>query len=299
MDKRTLAALLDDDREMILANLARDRSLPAAQTALEKAVDRVMYRYTEAAESAIMRDSAQHILQAMKSALPMIDAVGEARTWKKEAAKAEKRGLKMGPMAVIALALGLMLVLASVLAVMFAGHMGGALAFVKALLPTALGCGLLFWAGAQAASPKKRKKRADAPADEDLRTEYLVDVEKAFHMLRGAMLLADGQLERIREEAALEDQRRLEASPAGGVSGEALELFSELLESAYAAKDDGAKESISAIRFYLHNARIDVADFEPGRESWFEFLPADKPGTLRPALVSGGRLLKKGMASKQ
>lgn len=297
MDKLSLAALLDDDREMILANLARDRSLPAAQASLEKAVDRVMYRYTEAAESPALRDSAQHILQAMKNALPMMDVVGEARAWKKEYAKPEKRGLSMGPLALIALILGLVLVLAAVVGVLLAGRLVGALAFLKALLPAALGCGLLFWAGIAAARPKKKKK-TEAEEPEAVRTEYLVDAEKAFHVLRGAMLLADGQLDRIREENALAEQERSEASPAGDVPGAALDLFSELLESAYAAGDEGARESVSAIRFYLHGAGIDVVDLEAGREGWFEFLPADHPGTLRPALVSGGRLLKKGMAAR-
>ena len=296
MDKLSLAALLDDDREMIIASLARDRSLPAAQAALEKAVDRVMYRYTEQCDSPELRDSSQYILQAMKNVLPMIDAVGEARSWKREAEQPGKRGLKLGVWGALLLALGALLVLASVLAVMFAGHLGGALAFVKALLPSALGCGALFWAGILAARP--RRPKAKGAPEEAVRTEYLVDVEKAFHVLRGAMLLADGQLERMREELAAQDARRNETSPAGEVSGAALDLFSELLESAYAAGDEAAKESASAMRFYLHSAGIDVADYAEGRESWFEFLPADRPGTLRPALVCGGKLLKKGMAAR-
>ena len=296
MDRPSLAALLDDDREMILANLARDRSLPAAQAALEKAIDRVMYRYTEQAGSEALRDGAQYILQAMKNALPMIDAVGEARNWKREAVRPEKKGLTMGPLAVIALLVGLVLVIASVVGVMLAGRLGGALAFVKALLPAALGCAALFWAGVMAARPRRRKGKAEA--EEAVRTEYLVDVEKAYHVLRGAMLLADGQLERMREDAEARDQQSREADPAGGVSGEAMELFSQLLEAACASKDEGSKESAAAIRFYLHGVGIDVIDWEPGREQWFEFLPADRPGTLRPALMSGGKLLKKGLAAR-
>ena len=296
MENLSLAALLDEDREMVLANLNRDRSLAAAQVALEKAIDRVMYRYTELAPGETLRDSAQYILQAMKNTLPVIDMVGEARAWKKEASKPEGRGLRMGPWALISLILGLLLVLASVLAVLIAGHMGGALAFVKALLPAGLGCGAIFWAGAQAAKPGKKK--GGAAAEEAVRTEYLVDAEKAFHVLRGAMLLADGQLARIREDREAEARQDAEASPAGGLSGAALDLFAELLENAYAAGGDGARESVSAMRFYLHNAQIDVVDYEEGREGWFEFLPADRPGTLRPALVTGGRLLKKGMAAR-
>lgn len=296
MDKLSLAALLDDDREMILANLARDRSLPAAQMALEKAVDRVMYRYTEAAADEALRDGAQYILQSMKNTLPLIDAVGEARNWKKELPKPSRSGLRFGAVQAILITLGTLLILASVLAVMFAGHLGGALAFVKALVPTVIGCAALLWAGVTMGRPAKRRQKANDDAD-DTRTEYLVDCEKAYHMLRGAMLQADGQLERMREELALASQARQEAAPAGGLSAETLELLSQLLEAAYAAKDEAARESASAIRFYLHNAQVDVVDYEPGRESWFEFLPAE-PGTLRPALVCGGKLLKKGMAAR-
>ena len=85
---------------------------------------------------------------------------------------------------------------------------------------------------------------------------------------------------------------------AGKLDPKALELFSELLETAYAAGDEGSRESASAIRFYLHNAGIDVVDYAPGQESWFEFLPATRPGTMRPALASDGKLIKKGLASK-
>ena len=294
MDKISLAALLDSDREMIVANLNRDRSLDAAQSTLEKAVDRVMYRYTEAAESAELRDRAQHILQAVKNALPMIGAVGEARTWKKELPKPGKQRLRMGLWPILLLAAGILLVAASVIAVMIGGHMGGVLSFVKALLPTALGCAALFLAGSMAAKPKKER-----PAqEEDVRTEYLVDVEKAYHILHGAMLLADGQLERIREEQAALAQQRAATNPAGDINGAELDLFAELLEAACASKEESARESATAIRFYLHNLGIDAVDWADGRESWFEFLPADRPGTLRPALVSGSRLLKKGMAAR-
>ena len=77
----------------------------------------------------------------------------------------------------------------------------------------------------------------------------------------------------------------------------ALELFSELLESAYAAGSDSGREQAEAIRFYLHRSGIEVCDYVAGRESWFEFLPAGGVGTIRPALVTEGRLLKKGLAA--
>ena len=296
MDKLTLVALLDEDKEMVLANLTRDPSLPAAEQALEKALDRVMYRYAEVCGEAVLRDSAQHILQAMKNTLPVMDCVGQARTWNRQA-KSEKAGLSFGPMAAASLVGGVVLVIAAVLGMLISGRFTGVLAFVKAMLPAVLGCGALFWAGVCATRPRNR--RGAQEQTEDARTEFLVDGEKAWHCLRGTMLQADGQLERIRQADALARQQAEQTSASNGkLDPKALDLFAELLESAYAAGDDNAGEAVSAIRFYLHNAGVDVVDYAPGKESWFEFLPASGTGTMRPALASAGRLVRKGLASK-
>ena len=67
----------------------------------------------------------------------------------------------------------------------------------------------------------------------------------------------------------------------------------------------------SQIRFYLHRKGIDVVDWAgedavsgPGgaaaaavNSAWFDMMPAYEGGTLRPALIADGKLLKKGMAS--
>ena len=45
-------------------------------------------------------------------------------------------------------------------------------------------------------------------------------------------------------------------------------------------------------------AGVETVDYSTGRESWFEFLPAPTPGTLRPALVAGEQVVKKGLASR-
>lgn len=295
MDKLSLAALLDEDREMVLANIARDRSLEATQAVLEKEIDRVMYRYVEASGDGPLRDSAQHILQTMKDTLPLMGAVDEAREWKQayEAPGAQKK-LQLGGLTAVCLVAGAALVLASATGLLLAGRFTGALTFLKALLPAALGCAALFLAGVRAARPKKaRAADGDRAA---VRTEFMADGEKTWHLLRGAMLLADGQLARIQALQAEAQSDAKAAAPAGEVSPAALDLFAELLESAYAQGEAGGEQA-AAIRFYLHRAGIDVADYGAGRDGWFEFLPAGGSGTIRPALVAEGRLLKKGLAS--
>ena len=295
MDKLSLVALLDEDKEMVMANLARDPSLAAAQTTMEKAVDRLMYRYTEACDDAAVRDSAQHILQAVRNTLPMMDTAGEIRSWNRQS-PAAKNGLTLGPMALALLAVGLVLVIGAILGVLIGGRLTGVLAFVEAMLPAALGCGALYWAGVQSARPTVRKKLQEESVE--VRTEVMVDAGKAWHCLRGAVLQADGQLDGIREANAVMKQQASRTEAGGKQDLKALDLFAELLETAYVTGGESARESISAIRFYLHNAGIDVVDYVPGNEGWFEFLPASKPGTMRPALASEGHLIKKGLASK-
>ena len=88
------------------------------------------------------------------------------------------------------------------------------------------------------------------------------------------------------------------------------QLLAQLLEDAYGRRDEDeqAEEEISQIRFYLHGKNIDVVDWpgEPVGQSggeaavpagWFDMMPAYSGGTLRPALVADGTLLKKGLAS--
>ena len=294
MEQSSLLALLESDREMIMGNLARDRAPSAAQAVLEKAVDRVMYRYVEQCADPLLGDAAQAMLQSVRSAIPMIDAVSEARAWQKTLDTTGERAKRMPPAALGLLSAGVVLVVASVLAMLIGGGFGGALSFVKAILPVALGLGAVFWAGLLAGRPKKKRLAVQTAAD--VRTEFLVDAEKAYHCLRGAMVVADHRLETLRQEA---DARLKNVQGAAGeASGDEINLFAELMESAYAAGNDTSREMASAIRFYLHGRGIDAVDCAPGRESWFEFLPAPSAGTLRPALVREGRLLKKGLASR-
>ena len=56
-------------------------------------------------------------------------------------------------------------------------------------------------------------------------------------------------------------------------------------------------EKTGDVRYYLHNHGIDTVDYSPEHESWFELLPSEEETTIRPALVSEGRLLVKGLAA--
>ena len=295
METLSLQALLEEDREMLMTSLGKDRSLQAAQTVLEKETDRLIYRCLEQYKDTKLRNAAQYILQTVKNTLPLIDAVGEARAWQKTLDLRGERRKKLRPAALGFLLAGILLVLATVLALHF-GSDGFRLSLplLRAFLPSLGGMACLFWAGVLTGRPEKAKQADDAPA---VRMEYLVDVEKVWRLMRAAMVMADSTLAAIRDELAIERQNARPAQGGGALSAQEVELFSELLETAYAMQGEDAREMTGSIRFFLHGNQVEVVDFEKGKEAWFEFLPASGSGTLRPALASGGKLLKKGLAS--
>ena len=52
------------------------------------------------------------------------------------------------------------------------------------------------------------------------------------------------------------------------------------------------------MKYYLHRHDIEAVDYSEKTESYFDVMPSSRPGTLRPALVRNGKLLKKGLAAR-
>ena len=91
------------------------------------------------------------------------------------------------------------------------------------------------------------------------------------------------------------------ASGGSDLKPEEAELFSSLLESLYTKrnteKSAETDEMLSGIRYYLYKKNVEIVNYSREQASSFELLPGKKTGTLRPALMANGRLLKKGLAS--
>lgn len=289
MENTTLVGLLDLDKELVLADLGRDRSPGAAQTALEKALDRVTLRYVEQCAEGAARDMAQQLARTMKSALPLMDTVSEVRRWERDV-KSETR--KWKPASLALLAVGAVLVLSVMLGLVMTGRRAsGILTMIEAIIPALIGMAALFMAGVKRAAPEK------APEAAGVREEFLIDPQAAWHHLRGMLMMADSALESVSADEKARKQAEAADVSRSALSSDEAELFSGLLENAYAQDNPDSREMIEAIRFYLHGAGVDVVDYEKGREAWFEFLPAQRGGTIRPALTSDNRLVRKGLAS--
>ena len=120
--------------------------------------------------------------------------------------------------------------------------------------------------------------------------------ENLYHSLLAILTVVDRNLGEV------ENASRLTMADSAEIRREAdtpqLNLLADLLEQAYTQREEEwAEEIISEISFYLHRKGIDTLDYSPDRSKWFDMMPAQSDGTLRPALVEDGVLLKKGLAA--
>ena len=58
-----------------------------------------------------------------------------------------------------------------------------------------------------------------------------------------------------------------------------------------------ALEKIDEIKYFLHKQQIEVIDYSENTRQYFDLMPGTAAGTIRPALIADGALLKKGLAS--
>ena len=284
-----LQDLLKEDKEMLLENMAKDRSPEAVRALLENELDRIAYRCSEGVKDELRARSIQTYIKIIKNTLPFIASVSEVREWKHTVnAPAAK---KIRPAAAVAAIAGLALTIIPMILTMLSKE--GVLS-LKTLSLTAAGAVCLFFGGLFL---KPRVKTTGAEAE--LKHEFLTDPGAVYQSLWGTFIITDKCIE---DDLASYDSAGVKPAAASEDISEAeTELLSGLLETAYThrgqADSAGNEEMISAIRYYLHNRNIEIVDYTKEQESRFEILPSKRAGTIRPALVCGSRVIKKGLAS--
>ncbi len=291
---KKMIEFLDEDRERVMTGLKSAGTPEAAQKVLEKETDRLLLQYNEECTSVRVRDAAAGMMQAVRSSIPMLDSTGEARVWHSEGSGAggstAGTGNKRAGLSMILLGIGAALTAAAFFVpALSAGGSATVLSLMKMILLPAAGGGCLYGVGTGKGTGTER-------------IEILIDPEKLWSSLRGALMVVDRNLEITREEEAVEHRKTLTArNSPGAFSGEEIELFSGLLEMA----DADNPQMASDIRYYLHRREVDVIEWSQQYSAWFEMLPSMSgkgPGgagevmTIRPALAQKGKLLKKGLA---
>ena len=293
----SLTEILENERGGIKAELLKASSAEEAQIAAGRAFDRLLYRFAEDCESERLKKEAAHFAEIAKAACAFADTAGEPEVWEKElpadvTASPKKKGRVRAAGVLIAL-LGLVASAAGI--VLFMNAVPGSTADGVWELPLGLlgGGALLFFIGG--VFLLRAKERAALPSVAQ-KAVVKPDPDKLYRALQASVITMDRQLGLAEQEEKAEKKRLLleEKTP---LPMEELELFSGLIEAAGSDDADYAKEKIGDVSYFLHNRGVEMVEYTPEHEEWFELLPSDTPGTMRPALVSGGRLLVKGLAA--
>ena len=296
MEELKLQDILESDKEMILENIAADPSPAAVVNVLDRELDRMLYRYAEGCPDENVVSAAGNMIKSIKNSLPFMEAVDDVKEWTL-AGDAEENKRKPKLAGIILTILGLAAAAASFFLQLSRTSESASVSILNTALPLAAGAVLIFLGGLFILKPRKQAKNKS----EDKKLEFRVTPEKTYRVLIGIMLAADKSLEDMKETARLEKEKALAASGGSDLNPEEAELFSSLLESLYTRKntENSAEtdEMISGIRYYLYGKNVEIVNYSREQAGSFELLPGKKTGTLRPALLANGRLLKKGLAS--
>ena len=290
----TFIDLLSGDKEEILLKLGEAKSPDAVSGYLEKVLDKYLYRFQEGEESPYVLGTAAHLIETAKASLLFADSDGEPVIWEKPADSdrpAKKSGHGRPALAVLLLLAAVALMSAAAVLLVTRYPAIAEIDQWELILGLALGGVVLAALGGFFIKKKPREaretiKKADVP----------LDPAKIYRALQTVILTIDKQISLAREEEKSAEAKRKAAS-GGPLSVEETELMAALLEALYSGDSEFALDRLEDVRYYLHKKEIEIVDYSKDKESWFEIMPSEKEGTIRPALANDGRLIKKGLAA--
>ena len=284
-------ALLEQDKERFLSLLSKNTSTLAIIKDIEAEFDRLLYSFNNENENDAVKDAARQMIQTAKSTAAFIDTAGETKLWKKTAYGAKPEKGKRSFFFWLLLLLTFVAFGGYCAYQYYIIHMpfksfSDFLPFLL-LIPVAL---FFFLSGVIS-------KRKVIEEQADLEAEVSIDIQKVYRAVLSSVLVIDRNLEDIRTEERIQLRKQMKEHK-DSLDKEEIDLLAHILESAYSTKqDDSSAEMISQIKYYLHNKKIEAVDYSDENSAWFDFIPAYDEGTIRPAFVIEGMLIKKGLAS--
>ncbi len=331
----TLQSILEEDRERFLRSLEGAATLEDASKCVQDECGRLLAVYNGETDSQAVRTAAQQMLQAASCAAQFTDCAAEPVIYERTvgvpqlagstagtpqltagvtdtAVQAQLtggaaghmlrpgRGRRKGYLAgaarraatAAAPVCGIASLSAVPLSMLLTGQSGGVLSLPGVFFLTVFGGICLFLSGKLLAG----NRQEPAVLRE---VQVRPDPERIFRSMLTLTMVIDKCL-----SEAEEAQKMLPGGEADTVAGEKdeaalTELFSQMLETVYAQEDpDAAADLTSQIRFYLHSRGIETVDYTEERAYAFDRIPAQEDITLRPALLKGDAVLRKGLAAR-
>ena len=287
--------ILEKDREGILSGIAQAGTAAKAVTVLENETDKLLLKYNDQCESDREREAAAYMMQAVRLSLPLIDSAGKTTVWEKGTDKQDKSEKGKLNLPFVLLTLGAVILVAyGLVPLVVAGVVNAGEEYRTQLLIRCCfvigGMIMGFFAGAM-------QRRTEKKSAKEHQVEIRPDADKIYRNYRAAIYSVDQSLEEI--SAA---ERWSKRQKAGNIDGRKattpeIELFSDLMAASYSGDPEYALEKIEEIKYYLHKQQIEVVDYSKENAQYFDMMPGTQAGTIRPALVADGQILKKGLAS--
>ncbi|MBQ6623663.1 MAG: hypothetical protein IJH57_03490 [Mogibacterium sp.] len=290
-----LTELLEKDKDHLLTEISAAGTAEKAVAVLEKEVDKLLLTHNDAAGSDAERNSAAHMMQAVRLSLPFMDSLGSTKVFEKGVGESgpKKKTSIAGILLVIA---ALILLVYGLMPLIMLGMNAAETANARNDLITR-GISILMGAAALYLSGTMQNKTGPAKKKE-YHVEQKVDADRIYRNFRTVMISVDQSLDEVRlteKQAHREQAGKLEGREASPAE---IELFSDLLAASYSGDPEFALEKIAGIKYYLHRQQIEVVDYSEDNASFFDMMPGASAGTIRPAMIADGKLLKKGLASK-
>ncbi|MBQ6126935.1 MAG: hypothetical protein IJI77_07970 [Erysipelotrichaceae bacterium] len=287
----TMQALLEKDKERFLHNMAAAKSSVESVAAVEEQFSRILSAYNEEEESDRIKSTAVYLTEALTSSAGFLNCDGESVIWSKSQYRPGVSKPKRSAWFVIFLLLGILcLVAACAGLIYFTDTMPPSNEMMIGLGTAAAAAFFLFLSGIFSARKKEENKQ-------ELYAETIPDGEKTYHILLNSMLTMDRILEQVRNEEILENKKAL-MEEKDSLKKEDIQLLSDLLESAYGEEDsEYARQIVSEVKFYLRRRNIEVIDYDGENRAFFDLMPSQTSGTIRPALVIAGNAFRKGLAA--
>lgn len=284
--------ILDKDKDRLLTEMTAAATAEKAIRVLENEVDKLVLRHNENCSSERERDAAAYMMQAVRLSLPLIDSAGRTKVWEHE--EGEEASGKVGAPAILLILAGIALCVFGLFPFVIAG-LSGAGADTRNYIVTrtaSIVAGLiaLFLAGYLFNKPRSRRSKQQ-------HVEIRVDADKIYRNFRTAIIAVDQSLDEVGARERWEAREKAGDIDGHKASDPEIELFSDLLAASYSGDPEYALEKIEAIKYFLHKQQIEVVDYSERTAKYFDLMPGIKAGTIRPAMVADGALLKKGLAS--
>ena len=264
------------NRESLVQALQNAKTIKEGMTAIQMAFERTAAVLAQNEENELDRQRAQAVIAVAKQAPMFLKGIrAEGQLIAKQPEETEA-GQKLGKGAMLQIAgAGIMAVLA-----VYEGISGKWTFALLAVIAV-----LLMFLGSKEKQPEERMYRAEGKA--------VLDAEEILRSMEEICRCID----RAVTDLALID--REETGKAMEIQEDALlDLMSTLMEARESGREDLALESLGEAEQTLRRLGIEAIRYSAERRDLFDVLPTlGDSRTVRPALISGDKVLRRGVAA--